>query len=225
MEQLRQLLRVCGEAPSVGMQTKSQLMQRVFSLPSLGFVAGMLVWWLWMHRYRQRHHIGPKTWPIFGNFFEQAGNFDQLHDWLLQYFHRGCLTFHVHKFWIRNTMTADPNNVEYVLKTNFVNYPKVRKFKPGTKFTSVELSVPPTKERISLVINQDGGGTCWRAILSQGAETAQQAQLRFVLTLRNLSCLSSPHSEAGHDPCEQLNSLNESWFPRTIYWSWCNKLI
>ncbi|CAM6114405.1 unnamed protein product [Calypogeia fissa] len=126
MELLREVFRLGGEdsLAAIGIRIKSQTMQLLFSLLAMGLVVGLFLLWVWLHRYRQRHHIGPKTWPIFGSYFEQVRNFERLHDWLLQYFHKGCLTFHVHKFWIKNTFTVDLNNVEYILKTNFVNYPK-----------------------------------------------------------------------------------------------------
>jgi hypothetical protein len=120
-----ELLRLGGQALAVGRQFSSEVMQGLFSIPSLTFFAGLFVWWVWRHRLRQRHYIGPKTWPVLGCLLEQAQNFDVMHDWLLHYFQRGILTFPVPMASVNNTFTADPNNVEHILKTNFVNYPKV----------------------------------------------------------------------------------------------------
>ncbi|KAI5067023.1 hypothetical protein GOP47_0017551 [Adiantum capillus-veneris] len=79
--------------------------------------------WMWMHRWGQRGHRGPKSWPLIGCVVEQASNFDLLHDWLLYYFRR-LATFSVPMMSINNTFTVDPLNVEHILKTNFRNYPK-----------------------------------------------------------------------------------------------------
>ncbi|KAJ7528430.1 hypothetical protein O6H91_15G003300 [Diphasiastrum complanatum] len=96
----------------------------------LWVVAWALVsaWWLFMHRFRQRHSKGPKTWPILGCIPEQAKNFDKLHDWLLHYF-RATSTYSVPMVTINNTFTVDPANVEHILKTNFSNYPKGAKIR------------------------------------------------------------------------------------------------
>ncbi|XP_002978645.2 cytochrome P450 704B1 [Selaginella moellendorffii] len=86
-------------------------------------IALLLAWWVFLHRLRQRHLAGPKTWPLLGCIVEQARNFDKLHDWLLGYFNK-TLTFSVPMATINNTFTANPANVEYILKTNFNNFPK-----------------------------------------------------------------------------------------------------
>ncbi|CAM6108971.1 unnamed protein product [Calypogeia fissa] len=122
-------LRLVGERMAVGHQFKSQVMKGLFSVPSMVLVVGLLVWWVWVHRYRQRHYLGPKTWPILGCLVEQARNFDVIHDWLLHYFQRGILTFPVPMVSVNNTFTADPNNVEHILKSNFTNYPKGEKIR------------------------------------------------------------------------------------------------
>ncbi|KAJ7195390.1 hypothetical protein O6H91_Y511700 [Diphasiastrum complanatum] len=80
-------------------------------------------WWIFMHRFNQRHSKGPKTWPVIGCIIEQAKNFNDLHDWLLHYF-RQTPTFSVPMMTVNNTFTSSPANVEYILKTNFSNYPK-----------------------------------------------------------------------------------------------------
>jgi hypothetical protein len=83
-----------------------------------------VAWWVVLHRMKQRHYLGPKTWPVLGCILEQAAHFDVLHDWLLHYF-KSLLTYSVPMMHINNTFTANPANVEWILKTNFDNYPKV----------------------------------------------------------------------------------------------------
>ncbi|CAM6012359.1 unnamed protein product [Sphagnum balticum] len=82
-----------------------------------------VAWWVVLHRMKQRHYLGPKTWPVLGCILEQAAHFDVLHDWLLHYF-KSLLTYSVPMMHINNTFTANPANVEWILKTNFDNYPK-----------------------------------------------------------------------------------------------------
>eukprot|EP01018_Ginkgo_biloba_P037646 Gb_34128 [translate_table: standard] len=91
---------------------------------SLGLtLAGMLVSWLYIYRWRQRTQIGPKTWPFLGAAMEQFLNYERMHDWLVAYLSK-AKTVSVPMPFTYYTYTADPANVEYVLKTNFSNYPK-----------------------------------------------------------------------------------------------------
>ncbi|CAM6042745.1 unnamed protein product [Sphagnum compactum] len=80
-------------------------------------------WWVLLHRLKQRHYKGPKSWPLLGCLLEQAAHFDDMHDWLLDYF-KDLLTYSVPMVNFNNTFTVDPANVEWILKTNFNNYPK-----------------------------------------------------------------------------------------------------
>lgn len=84
--------------------------------------------YLFVYRWRQRHSIGPKTWPVFGSSLEQLMNFERLHDWLLGYFEKADTVIVQMPFGFRFTNTTNPANVEYILKTNFANYPKGRTF-------------------------------------------------------------------------------------------------
>lgn len=94
---------------------------------SMGFL--MLVCtvlsWILIHRWNQRNHKGPKTWPIVGAAIEQLVNYDRMHDWLVKYLSE-LRTVVVPMPFTTYTYIADPANVEHVLKTNFANYPKVR---------------------------------------------------------------------------------------------------
>jgi len=83
------------------------------------------VLWLWFFRWQQRHRLGPKDWPLIGATIETLRHFDIMHDWLLSYFQKGLMTFRVRMPGVMYTYTVDPANVEYILKTNFSNFPKV----------------------------------------------------------------------------------------------------
>ncbi|KAG0613124.1 hypothetical protein M758_6G078900 [Ceratodon purpureus] len=82
------------------------------------------MFWLWKYRWQQRDRLEPKQWPILGSGVEIATHFDTMHDWLLSYFLKGLKTFRVVLPGIVYTYTVDPANVEYILKTNFSNFPK-----------------------------------------------------------------------------------------------------
>ncbi|KAI5070361.1 hypothetical protein GOP47_0014704 [Adiantum capillus-veneris] len=87
-------------------------------------VTSLLMIWVSLHRFGQRHSHDPKTWPLVGAQLEAFCNFDRLHDWVLSFFsdrHRTVkLSFISGSFFF----TVDPGNVEHILKTNFPNYPK-----------------------------------------------------------------------------------------------------
>ncbi|XP_010470937.1 PREDICTED: cytochrome P450 704B1-like [Camelina sativa] len=86
-------------------------------------VACMVTSWIFLHIWGQRNKSGPKTWPLVGAAIEQLTNFDRMHDWLVEYLYKSR-TVVVPMPFTTYTYIADPINVEYVLKTNFSNYPK-----------------------------------------------------------------------------------------------------
>ncbi|XP_021746999.1 cytochrome P450 704B1-like [Chenopodium quinoa] len=79
--------------------------------------------WIIVHRWGQRNKVGPKTWPLIGAALEQLMNYDNMHDWLVEYLSKSK-TVVVPMPFTTYTYIADPANVEHVLKTNFPNYPK-----------------------------------------------------------------------------------------------------
>jgi hypothetical protein len=86
-----------------------------------GFVA-----WLWWYRMAQRSIPGPKGWPLIGCIMEVTPNWPRLHDWFFEQYSDATKTFYLHfTYPLVGVYTVDPANVEYILKTNFSNYPKV----------------------------------------------------------------------------------------------------
>ncbi|KAG6549925.1 hypothetical protein Mapa_008436 [Marchantia paleacea] len=67
---------------------------------------------------------GPNAWPVLGTIPELWLNYDRMHDWLLEYFEKAGLTFAAPMLTNTYFYTADPAVCEYILKTNFSNYPK-----------------------------------------------------------------------------------------------------
>ncbi|OVA08968.1 Cytochrome P450 [Macleaya cordata] len=84
---------------------------------------GVVLSSVFIHRLKQRNVKGPKTWPLIGAVIEQLMNYDRMHDWLVEYLSESK-TVKVPMPFTTYTYIADPANVEHVLKTNFVNYPK-----------------------------------------------------------------------------------------------------
>ncbi|GAV60567.1 p450 domain-containing protein [Cephalotus follicularis] len=83
----------------------------------------MVLTWIFIHMWNQRNKREPKTWPLVGAAIEQLMNYGQMHDWLVNYLSE-LKTVVVPMPFTTYTYTADPANVEHVLKTNFANYPK-----------------------------------------------------------------------------------------------------
>ncbi|KAG6550842.1 hypothetical protein Mapa_007455 [Marchantia paleacea] len=88
-------------------------------------VVAALVSYLWFYRWKQRNHVGPKTWPILGSYLEMKANWDRLHDWITDYMKmHPTATLAVKVMGSNLYFTANPKNVEYMLKTNWTNYIK-----------------------------------------------------------------------------------------------------
>ncbi|KAJ7568899.1 hypothetical protein O6H91_01G052200 [Diphasiastrum complanatum] len=66
---------------------------------------------------------GPPRWPLFGSYFEVKSNQSRIYEWITGYTQL-YKTFEYSYGGTRIIHTADPINVEYILKTKFVNYPK-----------------------------------------------------------------------------------------------------
>ncbi|KAG0628335.1 hypothetical protein M758_1G019000 [Ceratodon purpureus] len=87
-----------------------------------GFVA-----WLWWYRQAQRNIPGPKGWPVIGCTIEVMAKWHRMHDWFAEQYSDTTKTFYLYFAYPQiGVYTVDPANVEYILKTNFSNYPKGR---------------------------------------------------------------------------------------------------
>lgn len=97
-----------------------------YNMGMLMLACTVLSWILLIHWWSQKNQRGPKTWPFVGAAIEQLVNYDRMHDWLVNYLSE-LKTVVVPMPFTTYTYIADPANVEHVLKTNFANYPKVRR--------------------------------------------------------------------------------------------------
>jgi len=73
---------------------------------------------------------GPTTYPIIGCLISFYRNRNHLLDWYTELLRESATnTIVVHRFGApRTIVTANPDNVEYMLKTNFNNFPKGKLF-------------------------------------------------------------------------------------------------
>ncbi|KAF3435231.1 hypothetical protein FNV43_RR22318 [Rhamnella rubrinervis] len=76
------------------------------------------------------HSHGPPSYPFIGCLISFYKNQNRLLDWYTELLAESATnTIVVHRFGARRTIvTANPENVEYMLKTNFNNFPKGRLF-------------------------------------------------------------------------------------------------
>ena len=81
--------------------------------------------WLWCYRWFQRNTTGPKAWPLVGALPEIQRNWGNLHEYLTGFFSESTRTIILPLGGSTGVLTADPESVEYILQTNFSNYPKV----------------------------------------------------------------------------------------------------
>ncbi|KAJ7541906.1 hypothetical protein O6H91_10G081600 [Diphasiastrum complanatum] len=79
--------------------------------------------WIWLLS-TDSSYRGPPRWPLVGSYFEARSNKRRIHDWVTDYA-KLYKTFELRIGGTRMIHTADPIIVEYILKTKFVNYPKV----------------------------------------------------------------------------------------------------
>ncbi|KAJ7552926.1 hypothetical protein O6H91_06G077100 [Diphasiastrum complanatum] len=78
--------------------------------------------WRWMLSTNSSYR-GPPRWPLVGSYIEVISNKQRIHDWVTDYA-KLYKTFELRIGGTRMIHTVDPINVEYILKTKFVNYPK-----------------------------------------------------------------------------------------------------
>ncbi|KAJ7531421.1 hypothetical protein O6H91_14G043300 [Diphasiastrum complanatum] len=93
------------------------------------FTAITLLYLSW-HFWNFRQVRGPFVWPIVGDLPQMMCNHSRMHDWVTQQLQKFGGTYFTY-VWIVPGMrkcsvvvTSDPVNIEYVLKTNFGNFPK-----------------------------------------------------------------------------------------------------
>lgn len=99
-------------------------------LVTLLYTAGILLvvtlWCIWYHHPKYGKNRGPKVYPLLGSYLSLLHNKSRILDWMVDLIRDsptmtvrtvrpGGRQFHI---------TANPANVEHILKTNFENYPK-----------------------------------------------------------------------------------------------------
>ncbi|XP_041006812.1 cytochrome P450 94B3-like [Juglans microcarpa x Juglans regia] len=97
-------------------------------LPIILYLFHVILRELWRVRKLSGH--GPPTYPIIGCLISFYKNRNHLLDWYTELLTESATnTIVVHRFGApRTIVTANPENVEYMLKTNFNNFPKGKRF-------------------------------------------------------------------------------------------------
>lgn len=70
---------------------------------------------------------GPILWPVMEIIPSIILHINHIYDWATKAFIRAGGTFQFRGMWMGGSygiLTADPSNIEYVLKTRFINFPK-----------------------------------------------------------------------------------------------------
>ncbi|CAI5480258.1 unnamed protein product [Closterium sp. Yama58-4] len=93
--------------------------------PSLAILSLVVaIFWL-LGVYRQKIGYGPPAWPILGTLPEMLLAFPYLYDWATAYLEASpTMTYISLAPGLNEVVTANPKNLEHILKTNFANYPK-----------------------------------------------------------------------------------------------------
>ncbi|EFJ10273.1 hypothetical protein SELMODRAFT_128482 [Selaginella moellendorffii] len=94
----------------------------------------MIAAYLVCHFLRYHNAKGPLVWPIVGMIPQLSRNFKQGYDWVTGILVQTGGTFTFIVPWIPSlnvVVTSDPQNVEYILKTNFANFPKGKILRAG----------------------------------------------------------------------------------------------
>ncbi|GLJ31566.1 hypothetical protein SUGI_0633380 [Cryptomeria japonica] len=99
----------------------------VLSLPALALIAAYIIYRLISER---DDSTVPTSYPIVGSLFAFLKNRSRLSEWLTELLkHAPSNTITFHRPGIKVVITADPGNVEHLLKTRFENYPKGNYFR------------------------------------------------------------------------------------------------
>jgi cytochrome P450 len=70
---------------------------------------------------------GPMLWPVMGIIPSIFLHINNIYDWVTESLIKAGGTFHFRGMWMGRAygiVTADPSNIEYMLKTKFKNFPK-----------------------------------------------------------------------------------------------------
>ncbi|GLJ31541.1 hypothetical protein SUGI_0633030 [Cryptomeria japonica] len=102
-------------------------MLSLLSFPALALIVGYIIYLLICQR---DDNTVPASYPIVGSLFAFLKNRSRLSEWLTELLeHAPFNTITFHRPGIKVVITADPGNVEHLLKTGFENYPKGNYFR------------------------------------------------------------------------------------------------
>jgi cytochrome P450 len=111
------------EIANLFLKKAPQLQTLVITLFAVIVVTLVYIWW---HHPLYGKNKGPKVYPIIGSFIQHQWHRDRSLDYMTDHM-KNQPNMTVRTVWpggLCRHMTANPENVEYILKTNFENYPK-----------------------------------------------------------------------------------------------------
>ncbi|KAK7395897.1 hypothetical protein VNO78_16482 [Psophocarpus tetragonolobus] len=102
----------------------------LLSLEPLSLIFFLILFYILLAELTRRAKTGPATYPFIGCLIPFYKNRHRLLDWYTELVTQSPTnTIVVQRFGARRTIvTANPHNVEYILKTNFSNFPKGKPF-------------------------------------------------------------------------------------------------
>ncbi|KAJ8767892.1 hypothetical protein K2173_020832 [Erythroxylum novogranatense] len=168
----------------------------------------------------------PPSYPVIGCLISYCQNRTRLLDWYTQMLKESATnTIVVHRLGARRTIvTANPENVEYILKTNFNNFPKGKPFtevlgdllgcgifnvdgelwRAQRKLASHEFTAKSIREYFMLTLKEEVGKQLL-PVLERLAETGDVVDLQELL--RRLAFKMICKVSLGTDPCSWDPSL------------------
>eukprot|EP00897_Mesotaenium_endlicherianum_P007200 jgi/Mesen1/6508/ME000332S05510 len=115
---------VVAQASTLLTDTINSILSRASSGGGLFFLF-IVTYLAWHFIHYGDNGTGPFIWPVVGCFPEMLANLDRILDYSVDMLKKQKTpTFRSFALGIDEIVTGDPKNLEYVLKTNFSNYPK-----------------------------------------------------------------------------------------------------
>ncbi|KAL9671215.1 hypothetical protein QQ045_008781 [Rhodiola kirilowii] len=105
-------------------------MAAIILLETIAFLAVALIWWLCLTSIKNKSPI--RNWPLVGMLPGLLSNASHIHDYFTHLLDQSNQTIEIKgpKFSNLNlTLTSDPENIHYILSTNFANFNKGEDFK------------------------------------------------------------------------------------------------
>ncbi|KAF3795290.1 Cytochrome P450 52A2 [Nymphaea thermarum] len=111
--------------------TPSAMFSRVLEILQWPEVWVSLFLFFFLHHYHKQRNKPLPSWPLLNNLPSLLANYHRLHEWMhgVVAAEGGTMIFRGPVFTDMHIIaTSDPRNIEYILKSNFENFPKGKEF-------------------------------------------------------------------------------------------------